>query len=119
MSTCEEIQKLLEESEIESIKIELKSSKILKNDNWKDRLAKEFVAFANRNGGKVIIGLQDDGTFDGEKDYDVDKLKGDINNIIRDKISPMINYNFEFLECDEGDLSIISVEKKKDIPYGS
>lgn len=117
MTTCEEIQKLLEKSEIENVKFELKSSKILKNDDWKEKLAKEFVAFANQNGGKVIIGLQNDGTFDGEKDYDVDKLKGDINNVIRDKISPIIDYNFEFLECDGGDLSIISIEKKKDIPH--
>jgi len=75
------------------------------------------VAFANRTGGKVIIGLQNDGTYNGKAEYDVDKLKGDINNIIRDKISPKINYNFEFLECVQGDLSIISVEKKIDIPY--
>ncbi len=117
MITCEEIQELLDKSEIENIKYELKSSKILKEDEWKDKLAKEFVAFANRIGGKVIIGLQNDGTFDGKADYDIDKLKGDINNITRHKISPEINYDFEFLKCGEGDLSIISIEKKKDIPY--
>lgn len=117
MTTCEEVQKLLEKSEIENIKFELKSSMILKNDNWKDNLAKEFVAFANKNGGKVIIGLQNNGAFDGERDYDVDKLKGDIDNIMHNRISPIINYNFEFLKCEGGDLSIISVEKKKDIPH--
>ena len=117
MTTCKEIQELLEKSEIENIQYELKSSEILKEDDWKDKIAKELVAFANRTGGKVIIGLQNDGTYNGKAEYDVDKLKGDINNIIRDKISPKINYNFEFLECVQGDLSIISVEKKIDIPY--
>lgn len=117
MTTCKEIQELLEKSEIENFKYELKSSRILKNDNWKDKLAKEFVAFANRTGGKVIIGLQDEGTFDGEADYDINALKGDIDNIIHNKISPIINYNFEFLKCEGGDLTIITIEKKKDIPY--
>lgn len=42
MTTCKEIQELLEKSEIENFKYELKSSRILKNDNWKDKLAKEF-----------------------------------------------------------------------------
>ena len=116
MTTCEEVQRLLNKSEIENIKFELKSSKILKNNNWKDNLAKEFVAFANKNGGKVIIGVQNDGAFDGKRDYEVDKLKGDIDNIIHNKISPIINYHFEFLKCDGGDLSIIIIEKKKDIP---
>ena len=117
MTTCEEIQNLLEKSEIENINYELKSSKILKNDKWKGNLAKEFVAFANQNGGKLIIGLQDDGTFDGEADYDISKLKGDLDNIIHNKISPIIDYNFEFIKCEEGDLSIITVEKKKEIPH--
>jgi len=117
MTTCEEIRELLEKFEIENTKFELKSAKILQNNDWKDKLAKQFVAFANLNGGKVIIGIQDDGTFDGIKDYEVDVLKGDIDNIIHNKISPIINYNFEFLKCKEGDLSIITIERKKDIPH--
>ena len=117
MTTYEEIKILLEKSEFESLLYELKSSKILEQNDWKGKIAKEIVALANQNGGKLIIGLQDDGTFDGKADYDVDKLKGDIDNIIHDKISPIINYNFEFLECEGGDLSVISVEKKKDIPH--
>jgi len=117
MTTCEEIKKLREKDEFENLKYELKSSKILKENNWKDKIAKEIVSFANKNGGKIIIGLQNNGTFDGERDYYVDKLKGDIDNIIHNKISPIINYNFEFLKCEGGDLWIIAIEKKKNIPY--
>lgn len=117
MTLIKEIQDLLEKPEIENIRYELKSSKILRKSDWKEDIAKELVAFANRSGGKVIIGLQNDGTFDGKSDYVVDDLKGDIDNIINNKISPILDYNFEFLLCKDGDLSIISVEKKKDIPY--
>ena len=117
MTTCEEVQKLLEKPELENTKYELKSSQIFEKTDWKDDIAKELVAFANKNGGKLIIGLQDDGKFNDKANYDIDKLKGDINNIIRDKISPIIDYNFEFLECEGGALSIINVEKKKDIPH--
>ena len=116
MTKCIEIEKLREKSEFENIKYELKSSKILKEKDWKDKIAKEIISFANRNGGKIIIGLQNDGSFDGKKDYDVDILKGDIDNIIHNKMSPVVRYNFEFLECEEGDLSIIIIEQKKDIP---
>ncbi len=117
MTTCEEIQKILEKPELETLNFELKSSEILKNDGWKDKLAKLFVAFANQDGGNLIIGVQNDGTFNGEKDYDIDKLKGDINNIIRDKISPIIDYRFEFLQCKQGDISIITIKRKKGIPH--
>lgn len=117
MTTCEEILKILEKREIESVILELKSSEILQEKDWKDELAKEFVAFANRNGGKLIIGVKNDGTFNGEIDYDVDKLKGDINNIVRDKISPIIDYDFEFIQCERGDISIINIKRKKNIPH--
>ena len=117
MTTREEIAELLEKSELENIKYELKSSKIFQNADWVDNLAKEFVAFANRNGGKLIIGLQDDGTFDGNADYEVGALKGDIDNIIHNKISPIVDYDFEFLKCEEGDLTVITIERKKDVPH--
>ena len=76
MTTQEEIAELLEKSELENMKYELKSSRIFQNADWMDKLAKEFVAFANKNGGKLIIGIQDDGIFDGNTDYEVDALKG-------------------------------------------
>ena len=43
--------------------------------------------------------------------------KGIINNIIQSRIIPVLNYNIEFLPCTEGDLLIIHVNKKKDMPH--
>ena len=117
MTTCEEIQKILENPELETLTFELKSSEILKTNGWKDKFAKEFVAFANKIGGKLIIGIKNDGTFNGKIDYDIDKLKGDINNILKDKISPIIDYRFEFIQCKLGDISIINIKRKKSIPH--
>jgi hypothetical protein len=117
MTTCGDIKKLLGKTEFENIKVELKSSKIFENLDWKDSIAKELVAFANLQGGKLVIGIQDDGKFDGKLNKDIDKLKGDIDNIIRSKISPTISYGIEFLNCAEGDLIIITVEKKTEIPF--
>ena len=117
MTTCDDIKKILGKSELENTKIELKSSKILEKKGWKDSIAMELVAFANLLGGKLIIGIQDDGKFDGKIKKDFDKFKGDIDNIIRSKISPTISYGIEFLNCAEGDLIIITVEKKTEIPF--
>ena len=116
MTTCKEIYELLRTKDLEKIKIEFKQSDILRNEGQKD-LAKELVAMANHSGGKLILGLKDNGDFEGNNIFDVDNDKGIINNIIQTRISPILKYNIEYLHCPEGELLIIHVEKKKDIPY--
>lgn len=47
----------------------------------------------------------------------MDKDKGIINNIIQTRTSPIIKYNIEHMQCPEGELLIIHVEKKKNMPH--
>lgn len=75
-----DIKKIASNREKENIDIELKSfDKLIRLDdkNRKD-LACEIIAFANRNGGKIIFGIKDDGAFDNGGNIDVDQLKGKI-----------------------------------------
>ena len=62
-----------------SEKVELKE--IVVND-----IRKEIIAFANCNGGKLYIGVQDDGTVVGLDDPDSVALQ--ISNMVRDAIKP-------------------------------
>jgi ATP-dependent DNA helicase RecG len=58
-------------------------------------IKKEIVAFANSYGGKLYIGVKDDGTVIGLKNFDETSLQ--IINIIRDSIKPdlsmFVRYN--------------------------
>lgn len=47
---------------------------------------KEVIAFANCNGGKLYIGIQDNGTVSGLNDPDGAALQ--ISNMVRDAIKP-------------------------------
>ena len=51
-----------------------------------DDIKKEIIAFANCEGGKLYIGVQDDGTVVGLDDPDGTALQ--ISNMIRDAIKP-------------------------------
>ncbi len=117
MTTCEEIYDLLNTKDLEKINVEFKQSDELRNVSNQKDLAKELVALANHSGGKLILGLKDNGDFEGKNIFDVDKDKGIINNIIQTRISPIIKYNIEYLQCPEGEVLIIHVEKKKYMPY--
>ena len=53
-----------------------------------DEIKKEIIAFANCDGGKLYIGVQDDGTVVGVDDPDGVSLQ--ISNMVRDAIKPYL-----------------------------
>lgn len=74
------IDKLIQESiEKENLEIELKNSEKLRNINKDKRkeIAYEIIALANRHGGKLIFGVNDNGTYEGKNifkdDIDINK----------------------------------------------
>ena len=52
-------------------------------------IKKEIIAFANCEGGKLYIGVQDDGTVSGLDNPDETSLQ--ISNMVRDAIKPDLN----------------------------
>ena len=63
----------------ESNELELK-------EKLNDKFIKEAVAFLNADGGKIIIGVKDDGTIKGIDN--IDETLKQISDIIADKIEP-------------------------------
>ncbi|MBD3215570.1 MAG: hypothetical protein GF311_23370, partial [Candidatus Lokiarchaeota archaeon] len=117
MTDCGELENIINNPDEENLKIEFKNSNILKNNKGKKKLAKEIVAFANKLGGRLILGINNDRTFEGKNIFNVDNDKGKITGIIRDRISPMLNCEVNFLRCNEGEVIIIEIPKRKDMPY--
>ena len=73
-------------------------------------LDKEIVAFANASGGKILIGIDDDGVIRG---VDVtNKLKSKIQDIARN-CDPVVMMNIEILE----NVIIINVDEGTSKPY--
>lgn len=58
-----------------------------RDDVRKESLAKELVAFANFEGGKVLLGVEDDGSISGVRRDDLEEW---VMNICRDKVGPAI-----------------------------
>ena len=55
-----------------------------------DRLAKSIIAFANTGGGKILIGVKDDGTVMGIENSEVPDYMDRIANMAHDLIHPLI-----------------------------
>lgn len=94
----------------ESETVELKSIVV-------EDVKKEIIAFANCEGGKLYIGVQDDGTVSGLDDPDGAALQ--ISNMVRDAIKPDLTMfiHYETLEEDGKKVVVVYVQKGTERPY--
>lgn len=94
----------------ESETVELKSIVV-------DDIKKEIIAFANGNGGKLYIGVQDDGTIIGVENADRTALQ--VSNMIRDAIKPDLTMflHYETIEVEGKYIVVIDVQRGTERPY--
>lgn len=82
-----------------------------------DDIKKEIIAFANCDGGKLYIGVRDDGTVVGLDDPDSVALQ--ISNMVRDAIKPDVTMFLHYETIEENGKKIIAVDVQRgtDRPY--
>ena len=82
-----------------------------------DEIKKEIIAFANCNGGKLYIGVKDDGTVIGVDDADNVSLQ--ISNMVRDTIKPDVTMfvHYETIEEEGKEIIAIDIQRGTDRPY--
>ena len=83
-----------------------------------DQLAVEIAAFANSQGGLILVGVDDFGQVVGLEPEDVRRLNQWISNATTQKIEPPIFVSTETLTLEQDVLLIISVPRGPHKPYG-
>ena len=77
----------------------------------RESLAEEIAAFANANGGVILIGVDDDGEIIGMDRQDLDRTERTVVEICRDNIDPMVHILTEKLRIDDKNLLKIEVPR--------
>jgi len=82
-----------------------------------DDIKKEIIAFANCDGGKLYVGVEDDGTVVGLEDPDSVALQ--ISNMVRDAIKPDLTMFLHYETIEEDGKKIVAVDTQRgtDRPY--
>ncbi len=69
-----------------------------RDDIRPEQLAKEVVAMANFQGGRVLLGVEDDGVISGIQRDDLEEW---VMNVFQNKIHPMILPFYEEVKLDD------------------
>ncbi len=82
-----------------------------------DEIKKEIIAFANSDGGKIFIGVSDDGMVVGVDDPDDVSLQ--ISNMVRDAIKPDVTMfvHYKTIEEDGKKIVVVDIQRGTDRPY--
>ena len=86
-----------------------------RDDIRPEQLAKEIVAMANFQGGRVLLGVEDDGSVSGLQRDDTEEW---VMHVIRDKIHPLILPYYESVQLDDGKrIAVLSFPQGISKPY--
>ena len=82
-----------------------------------DDIKKEIIAFANCEGGKLYIGVRDDGTVIGVNDPDGTALQ--VSNMVGDAVKPDLTMflHYETLNIDGKQIVSIDIQQGTERPY--
>lgn len=80
-------------------------------------IKKEIIAFANCDGGKLFIGVQDDGTVRGVENADGTVLQ--VSNMVRDAIKPDLTMflHYETLVVEGKAVIVVDIQRGTERPY--
>lgn len=94
--------------------LEFKSKEILRDTH---DLAAECVAFLNRRGGILLIGVNDDGEINGFASNEIESCASQLRSMAKDKISPPVMIDTENVLTEQGIVIVLRLDEGVDKPY--
>lgn len=87
-----------------------------KKANHPDKIMKEVVAFANTDGGKLLIGVDDNGTLSGTRSIEGEAFI--IEKAIQELTKPQVKYELEVIKVNEKKgIAIFTIPESKRKPH--
>lgn len=82
-----------------------------------DALAAELIAFSNTQGGKIFVGVDDDGEIVGLNVEDIQRINQLLSNTASQNVKPAINPLTEISIIEEKRILVVDVAKGNNKPY--
>lgn len=117
MTTAAEVKQIVGSYPREAQRVVLKPSGLLLSEEGRDALAKEIVALANRDGGRLVLGVDEQGRFESSLELSHDDAVAAMAQLATSRIVPPLEPALEHLSGEEGDLLVIGVPRRAAGPH--
>ena len=104
------VQLLIEQKE--GLQVEFKPGKL--RDDDREELAETAVAFANKVGGRILVGVRDDGTVDGCYE---DGVEDRVTKVLVDRCSPPIDASVQKFTVEDKPVYVVHVAESSEKPH--
>lgn len=117
MTTAAEVRQLLGRYPAEAQRVLFKPSSLLGSDDGLDDLAREVVALANREGGRLVLGVSESGQFEGRLSLSREEIETAVETLLSTRTVPRPGCTVEHLTGEDGDLAVLRVEPRRGAPH--
>lgn len=90
--TLQELSRLSQQGECSTLEFKKKA-------NYPEKIVKELVAFANSSGGKLLLGVDDNGELSGSREIEGEAFI--VEKAISELIRPKLNYTLDYIQLTE------------------
>ena len=109
--TVEQLSRLIQEGE--GLELEFKREI---GGNYSE-FCETMVSFANLRGGKILIGVEDNGTINGVVESQVSKLDDIITSISHQYCDPFVHHTLKTVLINETRVVVVRIDEGTDKPY--
>lgn len=107
--TLKDLKRLTDQGECTTLEFKKKA-------NYPEKIVKELVAFANTKGGRLLLGVDDNGEPSGTRDIEGEAFI--LEKTIQELIRPKLNYSVEYIHLtDKKGIAIFQVEESLKKPH--
>ena len=117
MTTAAEGRQILAQYPAEAQRVVFKASALLRSEEGLDEIARDVVALANRDGGRVVLGAGAGGRFEGRLEVSRQECDEAVATMLRTRIVPAPETLLEHLTGEDGELFVLKVEPRRGAPH--
>jgi hypothetical protein len=117
MTTAAEIKQAITLYPADAQRLVFASSQLLTSDEGRDHLARDVVGLANRDGGRVVLGVDAAGRYEESLALDDASARSALDEMLTACTAPRVDAQLEHLVGEDGELLVVAVPRRTGAPH--
>ncbi len=117
MTTAAEIKQALTLYPADAQRLVFASSQLLASEEGRDQLARDVVGLANRDGGRLVLGVDAAGRYEESLALDDAAAHTALDTMLDECTAPRVNAQLEHLVGEDGELLVVAVPRRSGAPH--